>query len=1256
MFAGNLNEVDFVHEDDQTFERVLKTEIRSFEETVLNNIGDSLERAIHRKNFHDKLREIRKQRDITRGYNQKAKKKGYREIRHRKFQCFYEQQYSGTIIRDDILNEKREMSKLSKLILTSGSKENRNHYPVFLGEDGTLYDINYVPLPVDEVEREKHRGRFSTLLHRLRSQSEEEAAPDATSHSPLGLSDEDPRLSYFQEYEFVNNPVLFSSLPEPEHFDNFAEFEESLLQWQHDVHRSLGYLQPPRVTGRAYLRPRLVSSKKNEDDEQDYGNEQILYDPSMDKPCTWEAELVPLEPHPEFYDSYEDYEKALLRWFVVCAGMEFVPPHPAQMEHLLSIDRVQQPQFPETEDEEKEKEQQSSNSDKKERSRHDSSIVSGDTSNHDDEDENEDRNNTDGSNLKVHNQWNQLPDDIQFHIHESFEKLVDQKEKNKKQFNAYHREHVPTIHGVVQNEEKVMRRLSLSRTDVQVQEETEGPASVRDWVVDLRRERSLSSVIASNLMSIYQAMTDDLQHQLPLRKEDYSEDDDPAYDCNPFANSNQITFKVPEFDIGQIDFNLLDDHGYTQFLQILLTRIDEGHRYDPLNSWYWPKISPETLEEDKQDLSYLAQVEHPSQLMQENILQVFQTNAYLDTFNEWLETSIPVPIDVFFKGEQKTVRNYSQLLFAAATKENFKAVLQLFERSRSKLVHAKVGSWVLGFLGTDRAEVELKKLIHEKDIKHLHLVAKATTFYDEVPTKLFELSDDQQALALQYHGPEVQNAIRQMILLYYISSTAVSLIEEEDGFPAVYPMLLTQIEAVQEDVINYFTTRSQTTSQVIWSLIGSRSKSLSELGLFLICQMFVHSYHPQVKDFLSEQCDVVENLRHFAVSKMSHVRRAVSTIFLTIRSYKWSSMLLRTYSDPNTVSSDLLDAASHSALDSQAPLISSIVFEFLRNTYESAGEENRDGELMVQKHIEADGFHVILDQVLDTYTQHRMHQGTIMGAMMCEMFAKHALRLNLIVAKKDKRNTTGVLSMLSRRSTMKSGNDSNSSSNKLAIRSSDLIQMIDFVSEGGRRPREYVPKRYIVNVLNHLFKYSPTLDLVRRDDRFFTKVRDVCQDGNDMEFNKSAWAMLYSMCKYNTGVIELLHKYNVLKSLIECMDSDNAVVTTNSLYYFNLILQLPAMKDISYHEDAIIVPSEEVRRKYESTINTLVGHMAKEFSVLHSAYEKLSLHSAGWPFQCLARLYNTINTSYQCQRLLRAAERKPDWKEGLDYISKMNDN
>jgi len=132
------------------------------------------------------------------------------------------------------------------------------------------------------------------------------------------------QLSFFQK----NDLDVIQAIPLPQKFETYQEYEQALLNWHHKVEYILHQynLQLPRVMGLHHSRP-LTKEELQEYDQKHIGRPRVLEkDP-------WESQLIPDEPDPELYTTYEEYRTALSRWAILCsklpAGM--VPPHASQI-------------------------------------------------------------------------------------------------------------------------------------------------------------------------------------------------------------------------------------------------------------------------------------------------------------------------------------------------------------------------------------------------------------------------------------------------------------------------------------------------------------------------------------------------------------------------------------------------------------------------------------------------------------------------------------------------------------------------------------------------------------------------------------------------------------------------------------------------------------------------------------------------------------------------------------------------------------
>ncbi len=104
-------------------------------------------------------------------------------------------------------------------------KKNQPRFPVYLGSDGTLYDLHYIPI-LSKSEWQQNES--------LSSSKEEEGKRNSPAFNP---------------------DVDFTLMPKAEDFDNFFDYEQALLDWKTDIEIALGDLVLPNVMGRYYYRP-----------------------------------------------------------------------------------------------------------------------------------------------------------------------------------------------------------------------------------------------------------------------------------------------------------------------------------------------------------------------------------------------------------------------------------------------------------------------------------------------------------------------------------------------------------------------------------------------------------------------------------------------------------------------------------------------------------------------------------------------------------------------------------------------------------------------------------------------------------------------------------------------------------------------------------------------------------------------------------------------------------------------------------------
>lgn len=765
-------------QDDKQFEDSLAEEAKKFEENLVATTADPLERVKKRHQFYTKQEETRVER--LRAIGQLLKKKRERSgsrtkrpIQHRTFEAgFANKQYHGTLISEAILQEQENINEtVKKHKAAKGYKPNK---PVFLGEDGTLYDINYLPIAVDEGVLKHKRGKLTQIM----------------SNEPVTNNNNTMESTH----EYCHDPELYQTPPSAHSFQSFEEYEEALVQWANDVQRKLGYLQLPRIMGRHYYRP-YVASHGQTNQAASMGalsEEQASVVTNMDADETWESNLVPLEPKPEFYATYEEYEKALIRWSVICyrfvdlanfnffSSLPFLPPHPAQFQKLLGVKLARTPTFPIADIDLsnqiiREKERKEDSNSKNENL--EKKIVSFD------------------EDLGPSDQWDNMKNEIQTAVRKAFQKALAFRVHVKEEVGAFQTRLVPKIHGAFEEDTKLMKGISLDDLQLQFKgSNKDEPSNVREWIVFQRQERSLSSVFASNTLPYYQAIAEDLKHQIALRRLDFSEAElKQSNDCEDMEQNKPVLFKIPDFDIGQLDFYMLEKYpvSYIRFLQVLLTRMDHAKRYSDLTSWYYPKVPQNKHHDDLKALCAMISdkmaLDPIKQITPTILKSVFQTNALLDTFAKWLQKDfVSKGVNYNCRGETVTLKQYKTSLICAQMTDdgkitNFLHVLNLLKASDTKLVHAKVSEFILQFMKSRTAELVVQFLLKNiaTNIENLYYVALAVSFYDEVPVNIFCYERETKDMVKQTLGDKVDTLIANIITIYYLDCMAISLLEED---------------------------------------------------------------------------------------------------------------------------------------------------------------------------------------------------------------------------------------------------------------------------------------------------------------------------------------------------------------------------------------------------------------------------------------------------------------------------------------------
>eukprot|EP00026_Physarum_polycephalum_P015294 Phypoly_transcript_15937.p1 GENE.Phypoly_transcript_15937~~Phypoly_transcript_15937.p1 ORF type:complete len:232 (+),score=24.84 Phypoly_transcript_15937:150-845(+) len=136
----------------------------------------------------------------------------------------------------------------------------------------------------------------------------------------------------------LKNSELLRTCPQPADYKTYKDYESDLRFWKEHVKNLLAsdHVRLPHVMGLYLFRPMTAQEAKAHKKEPTPESEaKEKSEPSEKDP--WESQLVPEEPNPDNYNSYDEYKSALSRWATVCSRIPTLPPHASQIsaEQLL---------------------------------------------------------------------------------------------------------------------------------------------------------------------------------------------------------------------------------------------------------------------------------------------------------------------------------------------------------------------------------------------------------------------------------------------------------------------------------------------------------------------------------------------------------------------------------------------------------------------------------------------------------------------------------------------------------------------------------------------------------------------------------------------------------------------------------------------------------------------------------------------------------------------------------------------------------
>jgi len=1092
---------------------------------------------------------------------------------------------------------------------------------VFLGPRGELYNVHYIPLDANQAKNLPIKE--------------------------ITLDDNNNK-----EFRYDITSKIFREMPTPDKFENYFEYEKSLLEWKDRVEESLGPVKLPHVMGRHYYRPRATierlrgssgsndyleapkdvnaspdtsspanaETKKQEEnmDEElfkrvstemskaqfmkilqkkransanssssvpiDDDLRQMLFDKEP-----WDSTLVPEEPSPYLYDTYEEYEAAMKRWALLCTQLAAIPPHASQLKDLIPIQTIE-------------------------------NTPEGKTVATDDTGEEADQNhfkikpiaiqfpffkqlNTPGLTpiprgnvtlVEDGREYESLPQPIRDKLKLIFDQLVKPPSESKSK--PHNKPILPIMHGTFPK--------PWERSGSPAPTGTRGKSSKNKA---LRRSDLTGPMLAS------------------------------CMDCPGEIDGKRVEFRIPEFDIESIDLNRLkEDAKYNDQIRQNVRSVHSSDRYDSLNSWYHPTIPKDV------HIKYRSQVEeiirgNSKNFTLEHLAQVFSSGMFLDRLQDLFAEQMKEDDD------NSAARTYFQYFLNVITPDNFPQLLQFYERFKSPLIHAKISAFVSEVLQSSRAKVLLEKLILGSDIVSLSLVAYGMSFFNETPLDLIPVAENIQMCAMVI-DKSATNLLIAIYCVYYVGIISNIINKQPFIFVAVNQFVNESRKSLANGLCGLLqepmgTSGSTFLNSGLWKLISSRSAHLSQIGLFILVQLMNNQDSLSLQGLLrSETVSLWGHVRGLAKTTKSHVQFALRRIFHTVaRDSSWCEYWNQYYNTKDELFLEDITLACNK--NGQANLLAELTVQHSIQTLQRLEDLQPN---LISFLLDETTYNSVLKHVL----QHQKaadDRTRLLTSLMVEL-TKALVKLNLLNA------SPTVKTIVKKRGNM-----------GFTVSPIEIQKMCAFITEVSRTDADveatYVVKTNVLKCLRHMTKPITVYDqLLKKEAEFYSKVAVFCRDGNNMKFNREAWKTFYQMIFYHFGVLDYLVKANMLAPFLELVGtSSNTTIMLNGLHYITKLFCMVTTETRRISDNYPARPDKEGLKTIEKDVKLLSKFFVDRslFIKIHMIYKKLIPNFAGAPFLELAQFYNVLNTNPQCAKLLKDTVKKSEYKMGLTRIAAM---
>ncbi|EGC30806.1 hypothetical protein DICPUDRAFT_4465, partial [Dictyostelium purpureum] len=1174
--------------------------------------------------------------------------------------------------------------------------------PVFLGNDGVFYDINYVPVFSHKIPEKGSLDSNNKI-------GGSTAADGSTLEETNGINGEEEEEEETLQEQLVH---LNNSIPQIDEFENFFDYEQAFLDWKYAVDQIFEHIRLPVTTGRTYYRPKLsdfqkiyrgtstfgdyrpsVSSFSNEGDDESksdplnseiddesqltdtYNEFNLINKETLENSNEpWDSLLIPQEPQPIDYNTFEEYDEALMRWASVCSQLPIFSPHSSQLRDLIPIQSIAESQMNNISDIVVDNQKGKQGNDQSGQNQNQICIKSGINELH-----------------FMDMSYPQCNITREQELRLKQEKEQEEKERIRKQQRE--------LSDLIARNSRV---LSTASKPALIQCDDATKQLIQNQVIFAllqkrekawrdSNEKTYVQPFIAKLHGTFQSPLSTSQQQsiFNLKNEGLRRTDLSAKliqencDCPTNKVGGQtVEFNVPYYDV-YFEYSKLSDPSYQQSLSTNLKVFHYGGRHNHLFSWYHPLVPPEEHQKHKEEIDFIIMSQQritKDKLNIQNISDILYGDMYLDKFSDLLDSSFSEDFD--------GGKSYATVITRSITPENIQDLLSLLESSKSPLFHAKLSHLVMYFFSGNKGSMILEKLITNKDVKNLSLLTYSFDFITEVPTELYPWSEETNQLVKLLLGDSIE-VLWKLIFCYYYLNVIGKVLDIHVHLYYSKSIITQSKVSITHSIATLLQQNTPNILDKIFTGISHRSKSVSSFCLFILLQLMSNQEGLAVHNCLrAENSNLYGRVKKICDSKLKHVQFAARRLFSVFGKAPWVDFVYKEYN--------------------KEPEACLSVTDFIGN------DEKRPSNLLLEMLLEL--FSNSLDRTIEAATASLPITNTSMSSMTTpplspvgsppigvsgSSFGSSTPNITIgiknkfsfvldgalfhhllgFVIKNSKSSTyqmyviTSLLSKISKThnhlGTIQVVTTVKSSQKKwghpmLPLSPIDIRGMCSKMTDPTPGQYCYPIKTNMLSSIRHLLKFYPVFDVVKKEEDFYSRLLTFCKDGNSQDFNREAWCLLYQLMRHHTGTLESLSKENILSGFLETIGtSSHPTVICHSLHYITKMFNIAELesknpkrskqdlklieKDIKalnvlFKDKTLFIKVHMIYKKYKPEMSSKVEKDKKE---------RGDGNKFGLAFIELAKFYNTLYTSTYCSKLLKDTLKKDEYREGLFDLSNM---